>query len=94
MKTLICMLTILVLLFIYSGLRAEDWYFYYSTPHSSYYPYYTYGYNPYYDWIGSYEYGAGVHTRGYSSPYRHGTHHGYHYNPESGWHGGSHYGHW
>lgn len=54
----------------------------------------TYGYNPYADYYGSYEYGYGGHAYGVSDPYYHyyGPHHGYHYNPEHGWHSGSHWG--
>ena len=55
--------------------------------------YHTNGYSPHANYHGRFESGAGRHARGFSSPYRHSTHHGYHHNPEHGWHGGTHWGH-
>lgn len=73
-------------------------YSYYPAPSYYYYnpytpAYRTYGYNPVADYYGHHETGYGRHAEGIASPYNHGTHHGYHYNPENGWHGGTHYGH-
>lgn len=54
----------------------------------------TYGYNPWADVFGAYEYGFGRHARGTARYYRRSTHHGYHYNRRHGWHSGTHYGHY
>ncbi len=82
---------------------ADDWGFSFSYGSGgSYYGSYGYGYTPHYhtpgyspsaDYYGRYEGGAGRHSSGFSSPYRHSTHHGYHNSPEQSWHGGSHWGH-
>ncbi len=61
--------------------------------HSTTPSYGTYGYSHRADHYGSRSYGYGTHARGYASPYRHGTHHGYHRSSTYGWHGGTHYGH-
>ena len=104
MKILASLIVGAALLILPNLTLADDYYYY--DPYDNYYydynPYYNHGvystgyyFDPYEAYAGAHEYGAGRHvpTGSVASPYRHGVHHGYHWNSEEGWHSGSHYGH-